>query len=154
MKNKNRITLLNFLSNLLLRGISIFSAPVFSRLLGTSGFGIVSVYNIWTRILGVAVPMQSNLTLVNARVEYPEDQQDAYQSSVLTMSLLMFAAATALGTIFLKPISQFLNLPAILIYLMLLQAFGNFATSFAVFFPINGIPRAQINLAIVILRLS
>ena len=71
MKNKNRITLLNFLSNLLLRGISIFSAPVFSRLLGTSGFGIVSVYNIWTRILGVAVPMQSNLTLVNARVEYP-----------------------------------------------------------------------------------
>lgn len=131
MKNKNRITLLNFLSNLLLRGISIFSAPVFSRLLGTSGFGIVSVYNIWTRILGVAVPMQSNLTLVNARVEYPEDQQDAYQSSVLTMSLLMFAAATALGTIFLKPISQFLNLPAILIYLMLLQAFGNFATSFA-----------------------
>ena len=93
MKNKNRITLLNFLSNLLLRGISIFSAPVFSRLLGTSGFGIVSVYNIWTRILGVAVPMQSNLTLVNARVEYPEDQHDAYQSSVLTMSLLMFAAA-------------------------------------------------------------
>ena len=67
MKNKNRITLLNFLSNLLLRGISIFSAPIFSRLLGTSGFGIVSVYNIWTRVLGVALPMQSSLQYTPTR---------------------------------------------------------------------------------------
>ena len=101
MKNKNRITLLNFLSNLLLRGISIFSAPIFSRLLGTSGFGIVSVYNIWTRVLGVALPMQSSLTLVNARVEYPEEEQDRYQSSVLTMSLLGFAAAGVVCALFL-----------------------------------------------------
>lgn len=131
MKNKNRITILNFLSNLLLRGISIFSAPVFSRLLGTSGYGIVSVYNIWTRVLGVAIPMQSNLTLVNARVEYPPEEQDRYQSSVLTMSLLGFAVATVVCTLFLEPISGALHLPGILVYLMLLQSFGNFSTSFA-----------------------
>ena len=47
MKNKNKIAFFNFLSNILLRGISIFTAPVFSRLLGTSGYGILSVYNIW-----------------------------------------------------------------------------------------------------------
>jgi len=131
MKNKNRITLLNFLSNFLLLGISIFSAPVFSRLLGTSGYGIVSVYNVWTRVLGIALPMQSNLTLVNARVEYPEEQQDGYQSSVLTMSLLGFLTAAVVCTVFLGPISGLLNLPKILIYMMLLQAFGNFATAFA-----------------------
>ena len=92
MKNKNKIAFLNFLSNLLLRGISIFSAPIFSRLLGTSGYGIVSVYNIWTRILGVLLPMQSNLTIVNAKVEFSQEEQDKYQSSILTMSLLGFAA--------------------------------------------------------------
>lgn len=131
MKNKNKITFLNFLSNLLLRGISIFSAPVFSRLLGTSGYGIVSVYNVWTKILGVVLPMQSNLTLVNARVEYPEEEQDKYQSSVLALSMLGFLAAGGLCTVFLNPISEALNLPKMLLFMMLLQAFGNFATSFA-----------------------
>lgn len=131
MKNKNRITMLNFLSNLLLRGISIFSAPIFSRLLGTSGFGIVSVYNVWTRVLGVLLPMQSSLTLVNARVEYPEEEQEKYQSSVLSMSLLGFLAAGVVCALFLKPISAAIHLPEALIFLMLLQAFGNFTTSFA-----------------------
>ena len=131
MKNKNKITILNFLSNLLLRGISIFSAPVFSRLLGTSGFGIVSVYNIWTRILGVLLPLQSNLTIVNAKVKFPEEEQEKYQSSVLTMSLLGFAVAGVLCVLFLKPISAAIHLPGALIFLMLLQAFGNFSTSFA-----------------------
>ena len=46
MKSKNKIAFFNFLSNILLRGISVFTAPVFSRLLGTSGYGVLSVYNI------------------------------------------------------------------------------------------------------------
>lgn len=131
MKNKNKIAFLNFLSNLLLRGISIFSAPVFSRLLGTSGYGIVSVYNIWTRILGVLLPMQSNLTIVNAKVAYSEEEQEKYQSSILTLSLLGFLGAALLCVLFLKPISAAIHLPGALIFLMLLQAFGNFSTSFA-----------------------
>lgn len=131
MKNKNRIAFLNFLSNLLLRGISIFSAPVFSRLLGTSGFGTVSVYNIWTNILSVILPMQSSQTIVNARVEYAKEDQDKYQSSILTMSMMGFLAAALLCVLFGKQLSRLINLPASLIFFMILQAFGNFATSFA-----------------------
>lgn len=131
MKNKNRIALINFLSNILLKGISIFSAPVFSRLLGTSGYGVVSVYNIWTNILGVILPMQSNLTIVNARVEFPPEEQDKYQSSILTMSLTGFLAAGLVCLVFGKQIAGAMNLPKILLLMMLLQAFGNFATSFA-----------------------
>ena len=73
MKNKNKIAFFNFLSNILLKGISIFTAPVFSRLLGTSGYGIVSIYNIWSRVAAVAVPLQTSGTLANARLEYPEE---------------------------------------------------------------------------------
>ncbi len=131
MKNKNKIAFLNFLSNLLLRGISIISAPIFSRLLGTSGYGIVSVYNIWNRILGILLPMQSNMTIVNAKVKFSEEEQEKYQSSIMTMSLLGFAAAGVLCVLFLKPISAAIHLPGMLIFLMLFQAFGNFSTSFA-----------------------
>lgn len=131
MKNKNRIAFINFFSNLLLKGISIFSAPVFSRLLGTSGYGTVSVYNTWTNILGVVLPMQSSQTIVNAKVEYPEEDQDKYQSSILTMSIMGFLAATVLCVLFGKQISGLINLPVSLLFFMILQAFGNFTTSFA-----------------------
>lgn len=131
MKNKNKIAILNFLSNLLLRGISVISAPVFSRLLGTSGYGTVSVYNIWTNILGVILPMQSSQTIVNAKVEFPEEDQDKYQSSILTMSLVGFAGAVIVCLLLGKQISALINLPVALLFLMILQAFGNFATSFA-----------------------
>lgn len=131
MKNKNRIAFLNFFSNLLLKGISIFSAPVFSRLLGTSGYGTVSVYNTWTNILGVILPMQSNQTIVNAKVEFPEADQNKYQSSILTMSMMGFLAAFVLCLLFGKQISGLINLPVSLLFFMILQAFGNFTTSFA-----------------------
>lgn len=162
MKNKNKIAFINFLSNLLLRGISIFSSPVFSRLLGTSGYGIVSVYNIWTQILGVILPAQSHLTIVNAKVEYGEEDQEKYQSSILTLSLLGFLGATVLCLLFSKQISAAINLPAMLLFLMILQAFGNFATSFAGskytyefkagrnFFLSTGITLASIGLSLVL----
>lgn len=131
MKNKNRIAFLNFFSNLLLRGISIVSAPVFSRLLGTSGYGTVSVYNIWTNILSVLLPMQSQQTIVNARVEFPEEDQKKYQSSIFGMSLVGFLGALVLCLVFGRQLSQWIHLPVSLLFFMVLQAFGNFATSFA-----------------------
>ena len=38
MKNRNRVSLFNILSTCLLYGISFFTAPLFSRLLGTGGY--------------------------------------------------------------------------------------------------------------------
>ena len=130
MKNKNKIAFFNFLSNILLRGISIFTAPVFSRLLGTSGYGILSVYNIWARVGAVAIPLQTQGTLANARLEYPEEEQKKYQSSVMSLSLLCFLAVGALMIPFGGNVASALQLPKILIPLMLLHAFGSFVTSF------------------------
>ena len=38
MKRQNRVAFFNILSTILLRGISIFTAPLFTRLLGTGGY--------------------------------------------------------------------------------------------------------------------
>ena len=130
MKNKNKITLLNFLSNILLKSISIITAPVFSRLLGTSGYGVVSVYNIMTRVVSVAVPLQTQATLANARLEYPQEDQKKYQSSVMSLSVLSFLIFGILLLLAGKWVGAFFRLPLILFPLMLVQAFGTFATGF------------------------
>jgi len=130
MKKQNKVAFFNILSTLLLRGISLFTAPIFSRMLGTEGYGVVSIYTIWMGVAAIAFTLQTNGTLVNARVEYPEDQQHKYQSSVMTLSLLCWLACSALVLIFLPQVSALLKLHWALILLLLFHAFGNYCFNF------------------------
>ena len=115
---------------MLLKGISLFSAPIFSRMLGTNGYGIVSIYNTWANVSAIALTLQTNGTLVNARVEYPEDQQQKYQSSVMFLSLSFFALCSVVILAFLPQVSWLLKLPSLLVVLLLFQSFGNFCVHF------------------------
>lgn len=130
MKRQNRVAFFNILSTMLLRGISIFTAPLFSRLLGDSGYGVLSIYTIWTSAIAIAFPLQTQGTLVNAKVEYQPEDQKRYQSSVLCLSILVYGLLSTLVLIFVKPISGLLKLEPFLIGMMLLQAFGTFCVSF------------------------
>lgn len=130
MKKQNRVALFNILSTVLLRGISLFTAPLFSRMLGTSGYGVLSIYTIWMGVTAIAFTLQTGGTLVNARVEYGEDQQKKYQSSVMTLSLLFFLLCSAVVIVFLPQVSDVLKLSKALILLLLFHAFGNFCFNF------------------------
>ena len=130
MRKQNRVAFFNILSTILLRGISIFTAPLFTRLLGTGGYGVTQIYNTWVAVIAIVFTLQTQGTLVNARVEYPEEEQKRYYSSVMCMSLLMFLLCSAVVLLFIDPISQALKLNRILIGLMLVQAFGTFCVNF------------------------
>lgn len=130
MKRQNRVAFFNILSTLLLQGISFFTMPLFSGLLGTSGYGVTRIYNTWVSVLAIVFTMQTQGTLVNARIEYPEGEQSKYQSSIMSLSLVVFLACSALVICFLEPISAALKLERLLIILMLVQAFGVFCVNF------------------------
>ena len=130
MKRRNRVALFNIMSTVLLNGISIITGPLFSRLLGTSGYGVLKIYNIWASVAAILFTLQTQGTLVNARVEYPEEEQKPYQSSVMALSVLMFLACCAVIGVFIRPISRLLKLEPLLIGLMLLQAFGTYCVNF------------------------
>ncbi len=130
MKKQNKIAFFNILSTILLRGISLFTAPLFSRMLGDAGYGIVSLYTIWVGVAAIAFTLSTNGTLVNARVEYPEEKQHAYQSSVMALSLLFFLLCSAAVILFLPQVSALLKLSRLLVVLILFQSFGNFCLNF------------------------
>ncbi|MBQ3194487.1 MAG: oligosaccharide flippase family protein [Oscillospiraceae bacterium] len=130
MKRRNRVAMFNILSTVLLNGISIITGPLFSSMLGDSGFGVLKIYNIWASVAAILLTLQTQGTLVNARVEYSEEEQKRYQSSVMSMSVLMFLGCSAVIAVFLKPISRLLKLEPLLIGLMLVQAFGTFCINF------------------------
>ena len=130
MRKQNRVAFFNILSTVLLRGISIFTAPLFTRLLGTNGYGVTQIYNTWVAVIAIVFTMQTQGTLVNARVEYSPEDQKKYHSSAMFLSMVIFAAFSALVIAFLDPVSRLLKLDRLLILLMLLQAFGTFCINF------------------------
>ena len=130
MKKQNRVAFFNILSTVLLRGLSIFTAPLFSRLLGTDGYGVLNIYTIWVSVAAIAMTFQTQGTLINARIEYAPEEQDKYQSSVMCLSLLFFLTCSAAVLVFLEPLSKLLNLNRILVILILVQSFGTFCVNF------------------------
>lgn len=130
MKKRNRVAFFNILSTLLLRGISFFTMPLFTRLLGDSGYGVTQAYETWTGAFSIVLTLQTFATLVNARIEYPEEEQERYQSSVMSLSLLAFSAFSVAILMFLGPVSRLMKLHKALIVLMLLHSFGTFCINF------------------------
>ena len=130
MKQRNRIAFFNILSTVVLKGSAFFTGMLFSRLLGGSGYGSLKLYNISVSIVTILFSLQTQTTLANARVEYPEVAQKGYQSSVMTLSVLFFGLCTGMVLMFLKPLSIQLELEPLIILLVLLQAFGNFCVEF------------------------
>lgn len=129
-KNINRIAFFNFLSILLLQGISFISAPLFSRLLSTDGYGNLSSFSIWAGVIATVLSLQSNTTIANARVEFPQEEQSAYQSSVMAMSLLSFAIGSVVILLLSGPIATMLKVERWILLLLLVEAFGTFGVNF------------------------
>ena len=126
MKKQNRVVFFNMLSTVLLRGISIFTAPLFGRLLGDANYGVVSLYLVWVSVVQIAFTMQSQSTLVNARIEYPEERQKQYQSSVITLSACSYLCFALLTLLALEPLSRLLKLEPVMIGFILFHGFGGF----------------------------
>lgn len=130
MNKQNRVTILNIASTLILTGISIFTSPLFSRLLGTSGYGIMSTYTVWMNAMAIIATLQTDATLIYAKVKYSEDEQLRYHSAVMTLSLVSCALVSLLIFIFINPISSLVKLSSGLIAMVLIQSFGSFSMNF------------------------
>jgi len=122
--------LFNIISTFLLRAISIFTAPVFSRLLGTGGYGVVTAFNTWTNITAAAGTSQTYCTLPNARTEYPEEEQEKYQSAIMGLSMTLLLCVSAVILLFLPWVAKLMKMSSGLVVLVLVQAFGMYCVSF------------------------
>ncbi len=130
MRKQNRVAFFNILSTVLLRGISIITAPIISRLMGDAGYGIVSIYMVWVNVLQIVFTLNTAATLVTAQVEYSGKELDRYASSVLSLSLLSCGVFSALTLVFLTPVSRFLKLPEQVVVLMLAHVIAGYCVNF------------------------
>ena len=129
-KSINRITIINIVSTVLLHGISFFTTPVISALLGTDSYGIVSVYDTWLNVMTTVFSLQTLSTIAVARTKFDERKQESYQSSILFLSICSFVFLSCVVLFLLDPISNLLKLDKVVVFFMILNGFGTIGVSF------------------------
>ena len=62
-KNENALAFFNILGPIILNGINFFTVPIFTRMLGTENYGIVSIYTTWVQVLSIVMGIQTGGTI-------------------------------------------------------------------------------------------
>ena len=101
------------------KGMSFFTVPIFTRLLSTSDYGIVTTYNSWISILAMVVGFALHTGIRIAFVDYKEEMKD-FMATTTTFTLLS-GGLLSVAIIFVSRLVSF-ELNTTLIILCLLQS--------------------------------
>lgn len=130
LKNQNKIVFFNILSTIVLQGLAFFAAPFFSRMLGASNYGIVTVYATWVSIISAVFGLQTQSTLAVARKDFTIEEQRKYQASCLVLSIISFVFFSVLSCGILFLISGIVNINYWMVICACIHAFGTFVINY------------------------
>ncbi|MBU3154817.1 oligosaccharide flippase family protein [Clostridium estertheticum] len=113
-----------------IQGISFITMPIFTRMLGTTGFGIVNVYTTWLSVFTTLITLGLLATVNNAKVDFKE-KYDEFASSILFLATLFAILWFIFAFIFKKQIGNIINLNSILVMCLIIQSFFGFVVDFS-----------------------
>ncbi len=104
--------------NFMQKGISFLTAPIFTRLLSTEEYGVITIYLSWVDVIGIfAMFGLYNNVYCRGILEFKEDKKN-FTFSLLSLANVITLAVFALVWITNKYVFHFLNVPDILILFM------------------------------------
>lgn len=129
-KSENFVASLNIVSTIIVAGISFFTIPIFTRLLDTDGYGVVTIYEAWVQIFVIFIGLKADGSIGSAQANLDEKEQESYQYSVLLLSLISFSVVSTAFIIYIEPASVVLGMSEGLVICLLVQSFGAFLVQF------------------------
>lgn len=104
-------------ANILFRAVSIITAPIFTRLLTTADYGVVSNFTSWQNIIGVFTTLCAGSGIGRARLEF-EKRFDGYLASVQMISTISSILGLSISVLFSDRIAAMFSLDKELIVAM------------------------------------
>lgn len=132
MKSQNKNAIFNILGPIILNGISFFTMPFFTRMLGPEQYGIASVYKTWVGIFTIIMGLQVQGSIGAAVVTFPQKSIKKFQSTVLLFGLLFSVMCFLIGCALSDFLVKYLLLPKNVLAVLGLHSMGMFVISFAV----------------------
>lgn len=107
--------------NFMLRGVSVITVPLFTRILTEYEYGIVNVYNSWREIFLVLGTLNLFYGVYNNAMLKFEEDIDGFTSSMMALIHVILASMGILYVFFADFWRHFLDLPAILVCIMFID---------------------------------
>ena len=107
-------------SNLILKGLSFISGPVFTRIMTTEQYGLVSNFNSWRDIFYVFVTLNlASGVFNNGMLEFKNDR-DRFQFSLIAITAILTGVFFVIFKVFQNQMASMMSLPNSLVYIMIL----------------------------------
>lgn len=97
------------ISNIVLRAITVLTAPIFTRLLTPADYGKVNNFFSWQTILTCVFGLCLNYSIARAKIDY-ENHFDSFISSIQTLSILVGLFILVLALPFIDLLSIFMEI--------------------------------------------
>lgn len=124
--SKNKTVSMNLISTIVLQGLTFFTTPIFSKLLGPSNYGIASVYQTWVMLISAIFSLQAGGAVGLALNEFPKSEQHNYRFNILVLiigSFILFSIPSFLLGFFWK-------IDLLLLSLAIIHAFGFYCVQY------------------------
>lgn len=107
--------------NVLQKGISFITVPIFTRIMSTEQYGMYSVYLSWESIISIFLTLRIAYTAYNNCLVKHDDDIDRVTSSFQGLATVITGAVFAVYLIFQEPINNLLEMNTLMVSLMFLQ---------------------------------
>lgn len=116
--------------NIIQRGISVFTTPIFTRLLTTEQYGVYSIYTSWYSIVSIFTTLYLFANVyAKGLIEYKDDR-DRFTSSMVGLYTLSTVICFCLYLLFRRYLNPIFDLPSVCIYAMFAECLFYPAYSF------------------------
>lgn len=117
--------LLFTLGSLLVQGLSFFTLPLYTNLLSQEVYGKFSLYSSWVTLVGLFIGLQLQGSFGAAKIRF-EEKFDAFVSTSLGASILLFLPVFAGSFLFRPFLSQVFSIESSFVPWIFFQAFALF----------------------------
>ena len=116
-KNYTKASMYYLIGNIFNKGIAFLTVPIFTRILSTADYGLVTTYNSWEGILAMILGFALHTAVRMAFVDYKKEIRE-FMTSITLFTLLCFGGAVAV----VGGISLFFEIDTFLIVLCMCHA--------------------------------
>lgn len=109
------------ISNILIKGVTILSTPIITRLMSPTEFGISNTYTSLLGIFTIIGTLDIYSSVQIARYDFPDEEMDAFLSSILTVSSLSVALLYIIIKLLGDTAVNLMGIPSFLIDFMFLN---------------------------------
>lgn len=109
------------IASALQQGIGFITVPIFTRLLSTSDYGIINIFNAWYGILQIIVTLAPWGGMFNNGMIEFKDDRNGFTSSLMQLSVTNSIICGGVFLLFAGPVSALMGLSECLLYIMAMR---------------------------------